>query len=262
MLDPRRQEKLQELVRTLGGQAQQAEKDGNTDDAARLYIKLIDVLLLLARESGDNHVLWVKYTKQAEAYQAKVKALISSGRISETVKSNPAFGGVASKVAPQPFATGAILETPLLGPQQIATAAVERDPFSPSKESTLKKILKPFQRIGSEPQERQSYAIPEYHQRSAESTPSVGFSRNPQSFAGVPYDLFQQVLAESRRLQDRVVALTKEKESLSESLEAKDKEIIGLKSNMVPKTDYELLQARLLQSQKAEAQLEKVESGA
>ncbi len=262
MLDPRRQEKLQELVRTLGGQAQQAEKDGNADDAARLYIKLIDVLLLLARESGDNHLLWVKYTKQAEAYQGKVKALISSGRVSDTVKSNPAFGGgVTPKVATPPIATGATFETPLPGRQQIATAAVEQNPASPNKESTLKKILKPFQRNDSEPQVRQSYVIPEYHQRSGESTPSLDSSKTPQSFAGVPYDLFQQVLGESRYLQDRVEALTKERESLSESLEAMDKELIELKSNTVPKEDYEALQAKLLQSQTAKAQLEKVEEG-
>jgi len=259
MLDTRRQQKLQELVRTLGIRAQQEEEADNKDEAAKLYIKLIDVLLLLARESGDDHQLWVKYTKQAEAYQGKVKALISSGRISDTVKSNFALGGAPTKAAIPSPTTDSTFEWPSNSYQQFSTAGVEQNASAQNKESTLKKILKPFQRISSEPQEVQSYVIPGYQQRSSESMSTVGFSKTPQAFAGVPYDLFQQVLAESRSVQDRVAALIKERDSLSQSFEAMEKEFGELKSKTVPKEDYEVLQAKLIENQTTKAQLEKAE---
>ena len=271
MLDPRRQEKLQELVRTLGSQAQQAEKDGNVDDAARLYIKLVDVLLLLARESGDNHPLWVKYTKQAEAYQAKVKTLISTGKITDNV-SNSALFSVASK-PPPPVKSGpepnAAYETSLPSGQQITTAAVEQQsPSTQNKESTFKKIFKPFQRSDSvsEFQERQTYVVPEVaQQRSSEpaSMPSIrgepaNGGNSTQTFAGVPYDLFQQTLSESKYYQEKSAALAKERDSLFATLEARERELAELKSSTVLRTDYEALHSQLLQNQTSKAQLEAV----
>jgi hypothetical protein len=270
MLDPVRQEKLQGLARALASQAQQAEKDGNTDDAAKSYVKLVDILLLLARESESDHVLWSKYTKQAEAYQARVKTMISSGRISDAVKSGSSAGATS---APS------------------GNTSHQNNSQGP-KESPLKKILKPFQRSEAmdeqqvqlmrppkqlEEEETEKIHLVGEKMNQTSDSPSSRFiqdrgiagSNQEQSesqvfqlqtrISAIPYELFEQIREEKNNLQETVAALNKEKEELSSALNAKRRELEQLKSNTVPLSDYQSLQAQVQSNQVARGEIEQLQ---
>ncbi len=86
-MDVAKTKKLEEYAAVIEKQAQSVESQGNANEAAKLYVKLIDVFLLLAREAPD-HPTWVKYSTKAEALQKKTKELIASsnGENSQTGK--------------------------------------------------------------------------------------------------------------------------------------------------------------------------------
>lgn len=76
-MDAAKARKLEEYAAILEKQAQSAEASGSANEAANLYVKLIDILLLLARESQD-HPTWLKYSSRAEALQKKTKEILAS----------------------------------------------------------------------------------------------------------------------------------------------------------------------------------------
>ncbi|MGI0083798.1 MAG: hypothetical protein ACREBQ_01820, partial [Nitrososphaerales archaeon] len=59
-MDAAKTKKLEEYATILEKQAQSVESQGNMNEAAKLYVKLIDIFLLLAREAPD-HPTWAKY---------------------------------------------------------------------------------------------------------------------------------------------------------------------------------------------------------
>ncbi len=76
-MDTAKTKKLEEYALVLERQAQSEESQGNGNEAAKIYVKLIDIFLLLAREAPD-HPTWVKYATRAEGLQKKTKELIVS----------------------------------------------------------------------------------------------------------------------------------------------------------------------------------------
>ncbi len=76
-MDAAKTKKLEEYAVVLERQAQSEESQGNGNEAAKIYVKLIDIFLLLAREAPD-HPTWVKYATRAESLQKKTKELIAS----------------------------------------------------------------------------------------------------------------------------------------------------------------------------------------
>lgn len=75
-MDAANLKKLQDYAAYLAKQAEKEEADGKTSEATKSYLKLIDVLLLLGRESKDQQT-FLRYTSSAEFYQKKVKGLIT-----------------------------------------------------------------------------------------------------------------------------------------------------------------------------------------
>jgi hypothetical protein len=75
-MDAANLKKLQDYAAYLAKQAEKEEDDGKTSEATKSYLKLIDVLLLLGRESKDQQT-FLRYTSSAEFYQKKVKGLIT-----------------------------------------------------------------------------------------------------------------------------------------------------------------------------------------
>ncbi len=75
-MDAANLKKLQDYAAYLAKQAEKEEADGKTSDATKSYLKLIDVLLLLGRESKDQQT-FLRYTSSAEFYKKKVKGLIT-----------------------------------------------------------------------------------------------------------------------------------------------------------------------------------------
>ena len=76
-MDAAKTKKLEDYAVVLERQAQSEEFQGNGNEAAKIYVKLIDIFLLLAREAPD-HPTWVKYATRAESLQKKTKELIAN----------------------------------------------------------------------------------------------------------------------------------------------------------------------------------------
>ena len=68
--------KLEEYSAFLGKKAADEEKNGEYTEAIPAYLKLVDVLLVMA-EASPNYSYWVKCTTSAENYQKKVKLLLA-----------------------------------------------------------------------------------------------------------------------------------------------------------------------------------------
>lgn len=75
-MDAAKVKRLEEYSMVLERQAENFESRGDDNEAAKIYVKLVDVLLLLARETPD-HPTWVKYSARAEAFQKKAKEAIA-----------------------------------------------------------------------------------------------------------------------------------------------------------------------------------------
>ncbi|HZW56675.1 MAG TPA: hypothetical protein VFF30_10345 [Nitrososphaerales archaeon] len=284
MLDPQKMKKLQELAQTISGQAQAAEKEGSKEEAAKLYIKLVDILLLLARESGDN-TKWAQYTRQAEAYQARVKSLIGSNppaQFATAQQQGPNYEGMqqtrsVSRDAPAPQAAA---EQP---------DSEETDLAASKRIGSLKKLLKPFQK--SEATESGPGRTPESStvsqpplaaetitQAGVRSTVSSSTQQQqlqitqPPATAQISQEAaaeaaliaeqrYQKVASENKNLRERLESVTKERDELVLLLESRIKEFQTKIASMVPKTEYDsLAQAHLLSQQASKAEIERLEA--
>jgi hypothetical protein len=71
-MDAGKIKKLQDYASFLVKQAESKESHGNKSDAARDYVKLVDIYLLLANEAKD-HPTWQQIIDRVEYYQKKVR---------------------------------------------------------------------------------------------------------------------------------------------------------------------------------------------
>ncbi len=205
-MDPEKNKKLQQYSVVLLEKAQQEEKSGKSEEAIKLYLKLVDVFLVLAAEAQD-HNTWQQYIRQAEAYQARTRSLAGDQQVPRAETQNP----------------------------NVAPNAEKEDTTKPN---TLKKILKPFQRTdieASAPTQRTEVrpTIP-----NAATPPAL-----PPSSSTVSSELYQRVLQENKVLRDRISALTKEKEEEVAAAEKRNSELEVKMTEMVPRADYDALQA-------------------
>jgi hypothetical protein len=95
-MDSSKIKKLFDYASLLEGQGNQFEKESEETEAIRAYIKMVDVLLLLA-EAAPDYPSWVKYTDKAEKYQKRVKILIA--KASAKMNNEPAIPSGVEKVA-------------------------------------------------------------------------------------------------------------------------------------------------------------------
>jgi hypothetical protein len=75
-MDSVRYNKLLNYAAYLEKHGNQFEKEGDEVEAIPTYIKMVDVLLLLA-EVAPSYPDWQKFTDKAESYQKRMKVLIS-----------------------------------------------------------------------------------------------------------------------------------------------------------------------------------------
>ena len=279
MLDPQKTKKLQELAQTISGQAQSAEKEGSKEEAAKLYIKLVDILLLLARESGDN-TKWSQYTRQAEAYQARVKSLIGSAPAPslspgpQPPPSNSSIEGVQRPAGPRP----AVRESIQPSEQEQQQVADDSDPAASKRIGSLKKLFKPFQKADAMEVDSAVASVG----NSGESITQVGGrsplsslqkQQQPQPVAAqiseeaaaeaalIAEQRYQKVSAENKNLRERLDSALKEREELALLLESRTKELQSKIAAMVPKNEYDALaQAHQLSQQASKVEIERLEA--
>ena len=75
-MDAAKFKKLEEYAGTLGRKGAEEEKNQEYVVAIGTYLKLVDVLLVMA-DATPNYPYWVKCTTSAETYQKKIKSLIA-----------------------------------------------------------------------------------------------------------------------------------------------------------------------------------------
>ncbi len=68
--------KLLDYAKVLAKQGESLEKEGDNEEAIPRYIKVVDILLLLA-ESAPTYPEWMNYVSKAEYYQKRTKIALA-----------------------------------------------------------------------------------------------------------------------------------------------------------------------------------------
>lgn len=232
MIEPQKLRKLQEFLGILEEQGQSAERDGRNEDAVKSYIKLVDVLLLLARESED-HTKWSEYTKQAEAYQNRVKSLIPPDQ---------EFGARPIPRSPEQRPQ---VQKPIQQKQTIPSPAVDQA----AKGGALRKILKPFQHIedpiataANSPALAPSALIPQ------STTTSIQRQQQKPSEQEIMISSLERKLeaaiGEIKLLKEKLDAQASERENIVSYYESQVRELNEKLSVSIPKSEFDMLQSQ------------------
>ena len=117
-MDAEKSKKLQQYAVALNEQATGEEKSGKVQEAAKHYLKLVDVFLVLAAEAQD-HNTWQQYIHQAESYQNRARSILPKDQ--------------------QVIPTAAVR-------QELPPAPLQRNDVVQNRLNPLKKIILPFQK--------------------------------------------------------------------------------------------------------------------
>ncbi len=246
MLEPQKLRKLQEYVTILTDQGQSAESEGRNEDAVKAYIKLVDVLLLLARESED-HSTWSQYTKQAESYQNRVKSLI------------PADQQIGFHQAPPPPSLPKAEPKQAFTPNPRPNAIPQSHPppidQGASRVGSLRKILKPFQKVEDAPVQKSIPAPGQQALSYSQNLTQPAERANPTAKSPKPTELelvvstyqkkLDAAMTEIRSIKEQLVAAQNERENLTTYYEGQIRELNERLVNSVPRADYDELQLQL-----------------
>jgi hypothetical protein len=219
-MDAEKSKKLQQYAIVLNEQATQEEKNGRAEEATKLYLKLVDVFLVLAAEAQD-HNTWQQYIRQAEAYQARIRDLNKDGGGSQTVVPQ-------KREVPNP-------------PQEIGSGNSD----SSQKPSPLKKMFRPFQKNEDTGESQQKTATPRQalQQQPQSAVASPVSPRISAAESTVPAEVYQRVVSENKILRDKINAYSKESEEKIASLQNQKRDLEARVSEMVPRSDYDAMQA-------------------
>ena len=81
-LDSAQLKKLEDYVAHLIKKGAEEEKAEDYTEAIPTYLKLVDVLLVMADEA-PNHPYWLKCTTAAETHQKKIRTLIAKASLKQ-----------------------------------------------------------------------------------------------------------------------------------------------------------------------------------
>lgn len=214
-------------------QGQAAESEGRNEDAAKTYIKLVDVLLLLARETED-HTKWSEYTKRAEDYQNRVRSLIPPDQ---------EFGARPIPRAPEQRPQ---VQKPIQ-PKQTVPSPPSLD--AAAKGGALRKILKPFQHGEETPMI--STARPPALAPTAiipqSTVPSIQ-QQKPSEQEIMISSLerrLEAAMGEIKSLKEKLDSAASERENVVLYYESQIRELNERLSVSIPKSEFDMLQSQL-----------------
>lgn len=237
-MDAAKLKKLQDYSVILTQQAESKEAQGNKNEAVKDYVKLVDVLLLLANESKD-HPSWQQLVNRAEYYQKKVRTMVDPERKSPT---------------------------PIEMKQQPEKLSINEGDDKPASESSSS--FNPFRKLPSlmgRKSETKS-SIENNSSSTGVSTTTVvsswandldpkalSIKANPVQSAVpenevVPRTLYSQVLEEKAALQRQVESLRDREREFLVAIEEKEREFSQRISQMVPRSEFEELKGKLAES--------------
>jgi hypothetical protein len=249
-MDASKVKKLQDYASFLMKQAESKEQQGNSTEAARDYVKLVDILLLLANEAKD-HPTWQQIITKVEYYQKKVKALGSGADSpkagqSSSQKIDSQVQGLSNaspvqKTGEQGASSSSLLKSfrkiSSFGKNQSNDNSKQRSSDSQAIMTTVEKTS------------TQSYIDPASSWMSQFPKPrAIPAIEAKEQAQASPSPAYLDLMAENDELKKRVAALeANEKEYLSafEEIKKQTEEKIA---SMVPKQELEAVQLKLLES--------------
>jgi hypothetical protein len=80
--------KLLDYAKLLAKEGESLEKESNEEEAIPKYIKVVDILLLLA-EAAPTYPEWTYYIQKAEFYQKRAKILLAGVSMKNEVTEHP-----------------------------------------------------------------------------------------------------------------------------------------------------------------------------
>jgi hypothetical protein len=269
-MDVEKSKKLQQYASILSEQAKDAEQSGKTEDATKHYLKLVDVFLVLASESQD-HNMWQQYIGQAEAYQARIRSIVSSSSPSQATSTPQA--GIPSKPANVPVSekTDASLSSRRTdGPHTTPVPDVSIS-GTPKSSGTFSKILKPFQKSDTSMDQSQAPLTSSSGSATGSypaSSPTIGRVPLPRGAGGglqsqvassppgqsgakppaeekspVPHDLYERSLSENKILMEKLQLVLKDRDEKVAFLESRNRELEERLATSVPRSEYDLLRS-------------------
>jgi hypothetical protein len=253
-LDAEKNKKLQQYATILTDQAKEAEQSGKSDEAIKHYLKLVDVLLVLASEAPDQGT-WMQYIRQAEAYQTRIRSLVPKDQPTQDI-------------------VGRIPPPPAVEKSAVQTANIRRDLGSPgqsaasspglsqttTKTGPISKIFKPFQSGRESPSDDPLNQFSGVKPASGPISPSTTVSQlqslnSPQvqkpvvfpaeERSPVPHEVYERSLSENKVLHERLQSVIKETDDKVAFLESRNRELEERVAMMVSRTEYEQLRAEL-----------------
>jgi hypothetical protein len=249
-MDSAKLKKLQDYSVVLTQQAESKEAQGNKNEAVKDYVKLVDVLLILANEAKD-HPTWQQLVNRAEFYQKKARTMV-----------DPEQGGSSQK----PSNSFETREPPT---EKLPASATNEKSQDDSTSESTSSSFNPFRKlslIGRKSESKGSIGNNLAGNSATATTVISSWSKNDQDPRSLPSSpsqsmpiqsqmlnenevvsraLYSQLLEEKASLQRQIESLrSREKEFLA-AIEEKEKEFSQRISQMVPRSEFEELKKKL-----------------
>ncbi len=236
-MDSAKLKKLQDYSVILTQQAESKEAQGNKNEAVKDYVKLVDVLLVLANEAKD-HPTWQQLISRAEFYQKKARTMVDpdQAKSSNPYESKQLEKPSISETNEKPVIESSSSFNPfrrlsLMGRKPDAKSSLENGTSASGASTSV---------ISSWARDLEAKPFP----TNALHATSIQMPENET----VPRALYSQVLEEKTALQKQVDSLRNREKEFLLTLEEKEREFAERISQMVPRSQFEELRAKLADS--------------
>ncbi len=236
-MDAAKIKKLQEYANFLVKQAESKELHGNTSEAARDYVKLVDVLLLLANEAKDQ-AGWQQIIARVEYYQKKVKSL---GGSSEASPEQAKVKEIQNSKNPDTSNQSANSSSLLKSFRKIPGLMGKNQPQDLSVEKLEEPQILAVQQSDSMPVENSRW-MSEFSKSGSLSEIESKEQQSPHS------QTYLEVISEKEKLKTRIAALEANEKDYLAAFEEIKRETERKISSMVPKEEFESVQLKLMES--------------
>ncbi len=251
-MDSAKLKKLQDYAAFLTQQAESKESKGEKGEAVKDYVKLVDVLLLLANDAKD-HPSWQELIGKAEYYQRKARSMVDPEKGTPTnpsKPSNPYDVRQAGKFSPT---TQEKANPPSSSP---STTSSSHNPFRKFPSLMGKKNEKGPH--SSDTIDQAPTSVISTWARDLETKPLNASSSTQQlsvlqatkkaESQFVARTQYEQLLEEKSKLEKEVQELREREEKYQASLQEQEKAFAQKIAEMVPMAEYEELKAQLAES--------------
>lgn len=255
-MDSAKLKKLQDYSTYLTQQAESKEAQGNPAEAAKDYVKLVDVLLVLANESKD-HPSWQQLISRAEFYQNKARGLASAPEGNQRGPQQ-SFNSDSYDISAQRGSATSGALPPSADAESSVLKSFRKIPsiMGLKKDSDLNDgltINSPSTRNASEltvsPRtvNKDFRPPPSLQNQVTQASPSSRPSPNSQaqSEQTVPYSAYAHLMEEKKKLEKEIEMLQMKEGEYAEAIRSKEHQFAETIADMVPRSEYDEVRRRL-----------------